>query len=480
LSRISEWTPERIEALSKSIAVLILGGIVLALIVVELNLYYVAALAAGAALTLIVAWQFEAVLIIYSMVAFIPWGRTPDIAVGGSGVGKGLYVSEAMLGFLLAIWVGKYLLGSLPSDRISSGFYKPLGLYIAYSVLNVFHSYVFWDSHINRNYQYIHVNIIELGLRILSAGALVLMATSISDRKRLSWITAFIMIPGVFNLLNAFFRAGIPLVAPWWPLITLLPLSYSLVVLLDNRMAILWRVLAAALIIIGILQIQVFEISWVSGWIGLAAALVTVMFIRARKMLIPVFAVVLIVVIALRPVLYQKVIVESKEGGDYDRFALMLGGWRYATTFPLGVGLGNYRSYNSFYYGEKWNTTSYTSAHGTYWQHLAEMGIPGTLLFVAILIGGFRWLLHSYRRLPEGSSKRFLLAAMGQMAGISTSAFVGDYIIPTYHNGGITTFSTTVYSWMIWGLAVAHVRLTREKGDGPIDINSQLEYARSA
>ena len=480
MPRISEWTPERIEALCKSIAVLILGGIVLALIVVELNLYYVAALAAGAALTLLVAWQFEAVLVIYAMVAFIPWGRTPDIAVGGSGVGKGLYVSEAMLGFLLAIWFGKYLLGSLPCDRISSGFYKPLGLYIAYSVLNVVHSYVFWDSHINRIYQYIHVNIIELGLRVLSVGALVLMATSISDRKRLSWITAFIMIPGVFNLLNAFFRAGIPLVAPWWPLITLLPVSYSLVVLLDNRTAILWKILAAALVIIGILQIQVFEISWVSGWIGLAAALGTVMFIRARKMLIPVFVVVLIVVIALRPVLYQKVIVESKEGGDYDRFALMLGGWRYATAFPLGVGIGNYRSYNSFYYGEKWNTTSYTSAHGTYWQHLAEMGIPGTLLFMAILIGGFRWLLHSYRRMPEGPSKQFLLAAMGQMAGISTSAFVGDYIIPTYHNGGVTTFSTTVYSWMIWGLAVAHVRLTRQENNGPIDINSQLEYARSA
>ena len=456
---VSEWTPERIEALCKSIAVLILGGIVLALIVVEFNLYYVAALAAGAALTLLVAWQFEAVLVIYAMVAFIPWGRTPDIAVGGSGVGKGLYVSEAMLGFLLAIWLGKYLLGSLPSDRISSGFYKPLGLYIAYSVLNVIHSYVFWDHHINRIYQYPHVNLIELGLRVLSAGALLLMATSISDRKRLSWITAFIMIPGFFNLLNMFLRTGIPLVAPWWPLIALLPLSYCLIVVLDNRIATLWRVLAAVVVLIGILQIQVFGISWVSGWIGLAAALGTVMFIRARKMLIPVVGVVLIVVIALRPVLYQKVIVESREGGDYDRFALMFGGWRYATTFPLGVGIGNYRSYNSFYYGEKWNTTSYTSAHGTYWQHLAEMGIPGTLLFVAILVGGFRWLLQSYRRMPEGSSKRYLLATMGQMAGISTAALVGDYIIPTYHNGGVTTFSTTVYSWMIWGLAVAHVRL---------------------
>ena len=40
---------------------------------------------------------------------------------------------------------------------------------------------------------------------------------------------------------------------------------------------------------------------------------------------------------------------------------------------------------------------------------------------------------------------------------------VGDYIIPSYHNGGIVTFSTTVQSWLIWGTAIALVRLSREE-----------------
>jgi hypothetical protein len=98
--------------------------------------------------------------------------------------------------------------------------------------------------------------------------------------------------------------------------------------------------------------------------------------------------------------------------------------------------------------------------------------MPGTVLFLAILVGGFLWLLRSYHDLPKGPSKTFLLAVMGQMAGIAAAASIGDYIIPSYHNGGLGTFSATVYSWLIWGLAIAHMRIAREQNNGSVDINS--------
>jgi hypothetical protein len=167
-SRYSEWTPERISSLSKSVAVVLALGIAIGLFAVRVSPYYVAAAACGAALVVLVAWQFEAALALYCVVAFVPWGRTPDLAVGGSGVGKGVYVSEAMLGFLLAIWFAKYLLGSLPKDRPRTGFYVPLGLYLAFCVLNLVHSQLFWDPAVDRMYQKLSVNIIELGLRFLT------------------------------------------------------------------------------------------------------------------------------------------------------------------------------------------------------------------------------------------------------------------------------------------------------------------------
>jgi len=454
-----EWSPERIVRISWFIGAVIAGGIALGVFAATVKLYYIGACIGAALLVVLVAWQFEAALLIYVLIAFIPWGETPGLAVGGSGVSKGLFVSELMLSFLLMIWCGKYLLKQLPKPRIRSGFYKPILFYISYSIINVIHSYIFWDIHVRRSHQYLAANVVDLGFRFLSIGALVMIATSISDAKWLRRITLFALIPGIYNAIGNLL-GDLPLSAPWWPLLTFLPASYFLAVSLDQDKLVPVRM--AAIIAAGglLFTVLIKNTAWVSGWAGLLAALAVVILARSRKLFFAsIFAMVIIVMISW-PFISKDIIKKSRDEGDFDRFTLLAGSLRYAITFPLGIGLGNYRTYNSFYYGEKWHTTSYTSAHGTYSQHLAEMGIPGTILFLAVLIGGFSWLLRHYRKMTRGSSKTFLLAAMAQLTGIAFASIIGDYIIPSYHNGGIVTFSATVYSWITWGLAIAHVRIS--------------------
>jgi O-antigen ligase len=288
------------------------------------------------------------------------------------------------------------------------------------------------------------------------------------------------MFPGLYGLANSAIGNRIPVQAPWWPVLVLLPAGFLFVTALDPKKGAFARVLALAGVALAVAIVLVRDIFWVSGWLGLAACLATVTYVHSKKVFLVGMVLVAVVVLAYSPFFYQNVIVESSKAGDYDRIALMKGAWRYATTFPLGVGPGNYRSYNSFYYGRKWGTTAYTSAHGTYTQHLSEMGIPGLVLFLAIPICGFRWLLRRYRKMPSGFSRNFVLGAMGQLVGISLAALIGDYVIPTYHNGGLVTFSATVYSWLIWGLAVSHVRLAGRQDDGPNSIHSELEYAGTA
>lgn len=457
----AEMTPEQQAAIARNVVLILAGGIILGIFATVANLYYVAAGIAAAMVIILIAWQFESALLLYVLLAFIPWGETPELAVGGSGVGKGVYVSEIMLGFLLAIWWGKYLFQALPGHRIKSGFHIPILLYVLYSILNVVHSFIFWDPNVSKIYQHPAVNALELGLRILSAGAFIMLATSVTNRKWLKWITAFILIPGLYNLFNGLISSKIPVASPWWPLVAILPVAYCWAIVLDSTSGWFKRLAAAVVAAAAIFVTFISGTSWVSGWLGLIAALGTVTFFRSRKL----FAVALIIAIAVTALSWsfveRNVISASVEEGDYDRFALFAGALKYATTFPLGVGLGNYRTYNSFHYGEKWGTTAYTSAHGTYAQHLSEMGIPGFMLFMSILICGFAWIRKNYYKIQSSSSRTFLLAAMGQMVGIACAAAIGDYIIPTYHNGGIVTFSSTVYSWLIWGLAVAHVRISR-------------------
>lgn len=471
-ARQTVWTPERLALLARNSAIVVIVGIVIGIFAIGANLYYIAAIAAGALLTLLVAWQFEAALVIYVLVTFVPWGGTPDLAVGGSGVGKGIFVSEIMLGFLLVVWFGKYLLGGLPKNRIHSGFYVPMGLYLAYCVLNVVNSYLFWDTHVNRIYQHPIVNVIELGLHFLSAGALVMMATTVTNRKWLTWTTFALFVPGIYNALNGLTGSRIPIAAPWWGLLTLLPAGYLWAIAIDPDQPTTRRLLAASATALGVFIIMIQNLAWVSGWLGFFATLGAVTLVKNRKVFFALLAVVCLLTVAAWPYLHKNVVENSQEEGDFDRFSLMAGAVKYASAFPLGVGLGNYRTYNTFYYGEKWGTTSYTSAHGTYSQHLSEMGFPGLVFLFCVLIQGFRWIYGNYRKMPPGGSKLFLLAALGQMVGISVAAIIGDYIIPTYHNGGIFTFSASIYSWLIWGLAIAHIRISRDEADGSIDCHS--------
>lgn len=474
------WTPERISTVSRTAVSILLIGIIAGLFASAVHLYWLAAAVGTLLLILVVSWQFEAALALYALMAFAAWGSTPDLATGGSGTGKSLYVSEILLAFLIMVWFGKYVFNSLPRPRIRSGFYIPLGLYLAYCVFNVAHSYLFWDPHVNRIYQYPQVNALELGIRLMSAGALAMMATSVKDRLWLNRITLALLIAGSYNGLNALLKNPIPVAAPWCPLIVLLPACYALTVALDPGRSRPARGLALVGVAIAIGFVFVASISWISGWLGLFVAFGTILYLRSRRILAACIVLSLVFALVAWPFLQKNVVEESASKGDYDRFLLMQGAWRYATTFPFGVGLGNYRSYNSFYYGQKWGTTAYTSAHSTYSQHLSETGIPGLALFVAILVCGFRWILANYTKAPPGISKNYLLATAGQLAGISAAALIGDYILPTYHNGGLVSFSTTIYSWLIWGVAIAHVRITRDEDCGSVSLDSKLEHTRSA
>jgi O-antigen ligase len=326
-------------------------------------------------------------------------------------------------------------------------------------------------------YQFRSVNMIEFGFRLLCAGGFVVMATSVSDAKWLKRIAVIILVPGLYNLFNSLIGGRIPLAAPWWPLLVLLPASYFWAIAIEPKSGRLKQAIGFAVIGIAVFVILVKNISWVSGWLGLGASLAAVTLVRNKRLFLVGLIAVVIVIVAYKPFFYEKVIVESGKAGDYDRFDLMRGAWKYATTFPLGVGPGNYRSYNTFYYGRKWDTTAYTSAHGSYSQHLAEMGIPGLILFLAIPICGARWLFRRYRGMPDGFPRTLVVAVIGQIAGISFAAFIGDYIIPTYHNGGLMNFSSTVYSWLIWGLAVAAVRIEERRTESPAVVRAEIREA---
>jgi membrane-associated HD superfamily phosphohydrolase len=106
------------------------------------------------------------------------------------------------------------------------------------------------------------------------------------------------------------------------------------------------------------------------------------------------------------------------------------------------------------------------------------MGFGGLALVLFWVISALVMLLRIYNRLPQGFSRSIVLGITGMWAGLSVAAFLGDYFIPVYYNGGLYTLSTTIYGWLALGIAVAHGRNPIVNAPAPpVKSRERAEYA---
>ena len=201
------------------------------------------------------------------------------------------------------------------------------------------------------------------------------------------------------------------------------------------------------------------------------AAVPEVLEVASRKLFLIGLGLLFALLLTNIPYFYQKfylsnfyagrdLVQRGADGGMFenDRSRMLLAAGRFAEEFPLGIGLGNYKVYNA-YYGRKevWNTTVFTSAHGSFAQILSEAGWPGLITMLWLLGASGRVMFLYYRRGANISPWRraFLLGTFGGAVGNFCSAFLGDYLFPTYHNGGMGSFGATIYTWMYLGVGLA-------------------------
>ena len=417
-------------------------------------------IAAIAGLTLL-ARNFAAGIVLFLGVCWIVV-RTPDVATGGSGGGQGLPLSQLGLAALLAIWVAKRF-AAQDFRLYKMPILAPIALYLLVCSWSTINSLVFRDPQVMKHsfVQYTQVNILEMALRVLALGAAVMIANTLEGRA-LRWAAAVLLLPGL-----ATFSGLLPFLPSTNYLTFAQVISASVLVafVLTGQGPLWLRVVggAFALSILGRLLLNGTE--WVSGWFACLAALAVVTFFAQRRLLAVACIVLTLLVVVRFDYFYEKVYVTNFYKGSLsnNRTDMVRAGVLYATKFPLGIGLGNYRQYNQWY-GSKavWNTTAFSSAHGTIAQSLSETGFLGLLAFLLLIASIVRTLYLAWRAMPPGRAKSYVLGALGAVIGIaSAAAFNGDYLFPTYHNGAMATFGATVYVFFLIGVVGA---IAREHG----------------
>lgn len=409
-------------------------------------------------ISLVVLYKnFATGILVFLSICWIALG-TPGVSGTGSGLTVRFLIGQTGLALLMLVWVTRLL------ARRALGLYPtpitvPMVLHVSICLWSIVNAFVFPDPHVLlESYRiYAQVNYYELAVRILSCGGLLMLANSLQGRS-LYRASLIVLAPGIISFSGLLpFLPTTNMLA--WPQIFAMTILAAFVA---TKQGPTWVRAVAGVVAFSIFSAYFFKgTEWVSGWLGAMMGLAVILFITNRRLFWIGCGLLVVIVLARWSYFYQHVYVDNFYAGslENDRSRMLRAAFLYAAKFPLGVGLGNYRSYNVYYGREDvWNTTTFFSAHGTYAQTLSETGWPGFLTLLLFLAAATRMLYRFWLALPPGYARSYTLGVLGGFVGVYAASFNGDYLFPAYHNGGMGAFGSTVYTFFFVGLAVAMAR----------------------
>jgi O-antigen ligase len=99
------------------------------------------------------------------------------------------------------------------------------------------------------------------------------------------------------------------------------------------------------------------------------------------------------------------------------------------------------------------------NSHNNYVDILVQTGLVGMTLFLWLMIAIARTAWQLLFRTQDGFLRGYLAAALGGLAGMLFSGFLGDWFLPFLYNIGIPGFRAAVFAWLFLGgvLAIEHI-----------------------
>jgi len=348
---------------------------------------------------------------------------------------------------------------------VSSPVNSPLTLFLAASLLSLLIGRATWDAFVPTKSNFVLVQMAQWAIFAFSALAFWLAANLATDEKTLWRLTAFFLLlagsaaivrilPGLDGVANrvttiAFVRA------PLWVLLTALAGGQ---LLWNRRLSRRWRVFLGLVLLAAIFYAFFVEREVVSIWIGIAAVLGVLIWLRFPRLRWPL--VVLVLVMAIAGVLFPAIY--NFAGGDTEwevsggsRLVLIERVLDVAMRNPItGLGPAGYRPYANAtplsYFGATWLAPS-ISAHNNYVDLFAHGGILGLALFGWFVIELIRMGTRLRVRYTEGFAAAYLNGMLAAGVGALVIMLFADWILPFVYNIGFPGFQASVLIWLFLG-----------------------------
>jgi O-antigen ligase len=310
----------------------------------------------------------------------------------------------------------------------------------------------------------------QIAIFILSGVALLLAGNRLRSMvwlQRLTWL--FIILCGVYIVWRLIppikpyvfrvFQEGSDASIFWVWLVAILTSQ----ILLNRQLSQRVRLALGALLIATLYIALIEAYSWKSGWVPALIALAVIVFIGfPRFRAVAVFLGIVVMILGLSR------IGNLVSGGEDYSISTRSVAWRLILDIvkvnPI-LGLG---PANIYWYTPLFPILGYTvnyNSHNNYIDIIAQLGIVGLVLFLWLAweIGVLGWRLKDVA--PEGFGRAYAIGALGGLAGMLVSGFLGDWFYPFVYNVGLVGYRSSMLGWLFLGGLVLLEQLYLRNGN---------------
>ena len=408
-------------------------------------------------------------LVVMALVAPLQFNTGTDVAVNPTT----LFVPALIGVWLLSMIVRKDLI--FVHSRVS----LPLILFLISSMLSLVIGQAMWDPFVPQSNSFVLVQIAQWAIFAFSAGAFWMAANLITDEIWLRRILfTFIGLAAIIGLVRSI-PAAYPFVVkaftfavyrpPFWLLLAAMAGGQ---LFFNPRLAMPIRVLLGVIVVMILIFVFTIERATLSYWIGVAAALAVLLWLkmqRGRILIIALIGLLLLTGQAL-PRAYDFAGGESEwveSGGS--RITLAERVISVTMRNPItGLGPAAYRPYarmKPLPYGDAFWIAPNVSSHNNYVDLFAHSGIIGLGLFLWFIVEFILLCRRVSRKKLSGLSLGYVNGVLATVVGALVIMMLADWILPFVYNISFIGFQASVLVWLMMGGVVAIDQWTEAKDD---------------
>jgi len=448
------WSPriQRVAVLTVTLVGLAAVGVATHLLGV-----YVGILAGGVVVGLVLAGRPELSAIAVTVAALTVRFSLP------AGTGSRIVASLLVGAAAVVVWLGRMLIVDRRLVLARTRTRLPALLFIAFTLMSYVWANAFRDPLVMLWESWPYVQLGALAVMVLLPGMFLIAANTLTTARWVRGITLVILGAGVLTVfrdvwgLPLTFLQTRPLFPTWF-----MCLAYA-EGLFNTRASRLVRAMWLMLVGLSMYNLLAAQVSWLSSWLPSALGLLTISWIRSKKLALVLLAVCIVLALVNFQALTETYVAEKSVSGNTRLAAYRQNLLLTREHWLFGTGPAGYAAYYMTYFPGQAMAT-----HSNYLDVLSQAGIAGLAAFLGILVGMAltvrELVMHTAHRCDHMRS--FAVASAGGLVGVIVACGLGDWVLPFVYTQTIAGFDNAVYTWILMGTAVALHRIVTADQSG--------------